>query len=75
MFYATSSGLVTQNRAAALAVFLSIGTVSGLIVAGNAFATKEEQERNWIVSRLCLLTIAWLYALALLAMSYLHQGR
>jgi MFS family permease len=63
----TSLGTLSENRAAGLAVFLSLGTVLGLVVAGNLFASKQERQRKWLVSRLYMVTICACYLLALLA--------
>lgn len=70
--YETSNGTLSESRSAGLAVFLSIGTVAGLIVAGNMFASREERERKWLVSRLYMVTIASSYTLALFAIPSLR---
>jgi hypothetical protein len=50
-----------------LSVFLSIGIVCGLLIAGKVFSiTANPRERKHIISRLYLLTIVSLYILALL---------
>jgi MFS family permease len=70
---ATSDGMITESRAAALSVFLAVGTVMGLIVAGNAFAVRQDRERKWMVSRLYVATIAACYCLAVLAIPFLRR--
>lgn len=63
----TSNDSLSHNRAGGLAVFLSLGTVIGLLVAGNLFATLHERARKRLVTRLYILTISACYVLALLA--------
>jgi MFS family permease len=69
----TSMGTLSENRAAGLAVFFPLGTVLGLIVAGNMFAAQQERERKWLVSRLYMLSISACYLLALLAIPALRN--
>jgi MFS family permease len=69
----TSMGTLSENRAAGLAVFFSLGTVLGLVVAGNIFAAHQERERKWLVSRLYMLSIGACYLLALLAVPWLRR--
>jgi MFS family permease len=70
--YATSNETLSENRAAGLAVFMSIGTVLGLMVAGNLFASHDERQRKWLVSRLYMITISACYILALLSVPSLR---
>jgi MFS family permease len=67
--YDTSApgGSLSQNRASGLAAFLSLGTLAGLVLAGGVFASGQERERKWLVSRLYMSTIAACYFLALIA--------
>ena len=58
---------LSQNRASGLAAFLSLGTVAGLVLAGGVFASGQERERKWLVSRLYMATIVACYFLALIA--------
>lgn len=73
-FYATSNQSLSENRAAELAVFLSIGIVMGLVIAGSLFASRTERERKWLVTRLYIMTIGACYALALLAIPSLRRA-
>ena len=72
-FSVTSDGALTSDRAASLAVWHSVGTVAGLLIAGQAFAGKQERTRKWMVSRLYLLAIAACYVLALTAIPAIHH--
>lgn len=72
-FYDTNQSL-TEKQSAGFAVYLSIGITAGLIVAGNAFASRAERERKWLVSRLYLLSIIACYALALLAVPVINRA-
>jgi len=65
--YETSNNSLSENRAAGLSVFLSVGTVAGLVVAGSIFASRQDRERKWMISRLYILTIVSCYVLAFLA--------
>jgi hypothetical protein len=66
-FAATSNGTLTYERAASLAVWHSVGTVAGLLIAGQVFAGKHERARKWMVSRLYVVSILAVYVLALTA--------
>lgn len=44
-FRDTSYGVVTESKASAMTVFLSLGMLTGLFVGGKAFATAAESER------------------------------
>lgn len=71
----TSNQTMSENQAASYAVFLSLGTVVGLLVAGNAFAgCRQERERKWLVSRLYVTTIGACYVMALLAIPALRSA-
>lgn len=72
-FYDTSFGSMSENRAGGLAIFLSLGTVLGLGIAGNLFAHRKERQRKWLVSRLYVITIAACYGLAILAIPRLRR--
>lgn len=88
-FYATnsnsSSNGLSHERAASLAVFHSVGTVAGLLVAGQAFTTSRgpkhhshhhhnPRARKWFISRLYLLSITACYILALTAVPSVRRG-
>lgn len=45
-FRDTSYGVVTESKASAMTVFLSLGMLTGLLVGGKAFATAVENERE-----------------------------
>ena len=45
-FRDTSYGVVTESKASAMTVFLSLGMLTGLLVGGKAFATAVENERD-----------------------------
>jgi len=55
-------------------VFLSVGTVAGLMIAGNMFASRQERQRKWLISRLYIFTIASCYVLALFAIPSLRRA-
>jgi len=66
-FYDTSFGYLSKSRAGGLAIFLSLGSILGLGIAGNLFAQRKERQRKWLVSRLYMFTIVACYSLAILA--------
>lgn len=66
-FYDTSNGQISESRAGGLVVYSILGTVLGLVLAGNMFTNRKERQRKWLVSRLYMITIAACYSLALLA--------
>ena len=66
-FRDTSMGTLSENRAAGLAVFSSIGTILGITIAGAMFTSRKERQRKWLVSRLYKITIGACYMLAILA--------
>lgn len=72
-FRDTSSGYVSDNQAGGFVVFLSLGTVCGLAIAGRMFAQRKERQRKWLVSRLYMITIGGCYALAVLAVPRLRR--
>ena len=45
-FRDTSYGVVTESKASAMTVFLSLGMLGGLLLGGKAFATAVEHERE-----------------------------
>ena len=59
----------SPTHASGLAVFLSLGTLVGLIVAGHFFAVQSDhaRRRKWLISKLYLTMIAACYCLAFLA--------
>lgn len=72
-FFATTSSL-TYERAASLAVWHSVGTVAGLLVAGQAFARHADQRaRKWMVSRLYVAAIVACYVLSVTALPAVHR--
>jgi sugar phosphate permease len=66
-FRDTSNGTLSENQAGGLSVFLSFGTILGLVIAGNMFTQRKERQRKWLVTRLYMITIAACYCLAVLA--------
>ena len=66
-FCDTSFGYVTENEAGGLAIYLSLGTVLGLGIAGKLFTQRKEQQRKLLVSKLYMVTIVACYSLAILA--------
>ena len=71
-FYDTSFGYLSESKAAGLAIFLSLGTVLGLAIAGNLFAQRKGRQRKWLVTRLYIITIIACYSLAILAIPRLR---
>lgn len=66
-FRDTSLESLSENRAGSLAVFLSLGTISGLVVAGHFYTKGTERERKRLVTKLYISTIISCYVLAVLA--------
>ncbi|KAL7576408.1 hypothetical protein ACA910_018213 [Epithemia clementina (nom. ined.)] len=60
----------TTTQFSGLAVFLSLGTLAGLMVAGHFFAVQSNhaRRRKWLVSKLYLTMIFACYCLAFLAL-------
>ena len=71
-FYETNDSL-SEEQSAGSAVYLSIGITLGLVCAGNAFASRAERERKYLVSRLYLVSIVACYALALFAVPAVNR--
>lgn len=71
-FRDTSLGTLSGDRAGGLAVFLSLGTVLGLAIAGSIFTRRDAQLRKTMVARLYMATIGSCYVLALLALPRLR---
>lgn len=72
-FYDTSFGYVSENDAGGLAIYLSLGTVLGLGIAGKLFTQRKERQRKLLVSRLYMITIFACYSLAILAIPRLRH--
>jgi len=74
-FAATNAEELTSDQAASLAVWHSVGTVFGLLIAGQLFAgrSNNERARKWMVSRLYMLAIASCYVLAISAVPAIHR--
>ena len=68
----TSLNTLSENRAGGLAVFLSFGTISGLMVAGSIYTKGTERQRKRLVTKLYISTIASCYVLAILAIPWLR---
>lgn len=62
-------GQLTQTETSGLAVYVALGTVAGLVIAGHYFANQVEHPRNrkWLVSKLYMIMIGSCYSLAILA--------
>eukprot|EP00536_Pseudo-nitzschia_multiseries_P001990 jgi/Psemu1/283408/fgenesh1_pg.26_\ len=71
-FYDTSFGYLSKTRAGGLAIYLSLGAILGLGIAGNLFSQRKERQRKWLVSRLYIVTIVACYSLAILAVPRLR---
>lgn len=69
----TSMGTLSENRAGGLAVFLTFGTIFGLMVAGNVYTKGSERQRKWLVTKLYIATIVSCYLLAGLAIPWLRN--
>eukprot|EP00525_Craspedostauros_australis_P007071 CAMPEP_0198114896 /NCGR_PEP_ID=MMETSP1442-20131203/6144_1 /TAXON_ID= /ORGANISM="Craspedostauros australis, Strain CCMP3328" /LENGTH=209 /DNA_ID=CAMNT_0043772303 /DNA_START=21 /DNA_END=650 /DNA_ORIENTATION=+ len=72
-YYSTSDGTLTKNEAAGMAAYLSFGNIMGLLIGGQIFANQSERQRKWIVSRMYVVTICSVYALAFLGHSKTKQ--
>jgi MFS family permease len=72
-FHDTSFGYLSDNQAGSLVVFLSLGTIWGLAIAGKMFGRRKERQRKWLVSRLYVITIGGCYSLAILAVPRLRR--
>jgi len=72
-FTDTSFGYVTENEAGGLAIYLSLGTVLGLGIAGKLFTHRKERQRKQLVSKLYMVTIVACYSLAILAIPRLRH--
>lgn len=66
-FYDTSMGEISESSAGGLVVYSILGTVLGLIIAGNMFTHRKERQRKGLVSRLYIITIIACYLMAFLA--------
>lgn len=70
----TSLGTLSENRAGGLAVFLSFGTILGLMVAGHLYSKGTERQRKRLITRLYISTILSCYTLAILANPWLRTN-
>eukprot|EP00980_Cylindrotheca_fusiformis_P009347 scaffold2047_cov129-Cylindrotheca_fusiformis.AAC.26 len=73
-FHDTSMGQISENRGGELVVYSVLGTVFGLVIAGNMFAQRKERQRKWLVSRLYMITIGSCYFLAILSIPQLRRA-
>jgi Major Facilitator Superfamily len=71
-YHDTSMGTLSEDRSGSLAVFLSMGTISGLVIAGSMFAKRCERQRKWLVSRLYIITIFACYCQTVLSIPSLR---
>jgi MFS family permease len=72
-FHDTSFGYLSDNQGGSLVVFLSLGTMWGLAIAGKLFAQRKERQRKWLVSRLYAITIGACYSLSILAIPAIRR--
>lgn len=72
-FHDTSFGYLSENKAGGLAIFLSLGSLLGLGIAGKLFTQRKEWQRKVLVSRLYMITIVACYSLAILAIPRLRH--
>ena len=73
-YYDTSFGYLDESSASGLAIYLSLGTILGLVIAGNLFTRKKEPQRKVLVTRLYMITIVACYSLAILAIPRLRRS-
>jgi len=78
-FVATNASSISKDQAASLTVWHSVGTVAGLLIAGQAFAAvgnnqeqQQQRTRKWMVSRLYMASIVSCYVLAMTAIPVVH---
>jgi len=69
----TSLDTLSENQAGGLAVFLSLGTIFGLVVAGSIYTNGTERQRKRLVTKLYISTIVSCYVLAILAIPWLRN--
>jgi stromal membrane-associated protein len=75
-FRDTSYGVVSENEAGAVTMFLSVGILFGLAIGGNAFANLSSNAfaRKKMISNLYILAVAMCYMLAFLAIPFVRKG-
>jgi hypothetical protein len=68
-FRDTSYGVISENQAGVVTLFLSVGVLCGLFFGGNAFSdlSNNPRARKSMISKLYFLTVAMCYSLAFLA--------
>jgi MFS family permease len=67
-FFITSDGTLSYEQAVSYSIWHSIGTVSGLFIAGTIFTSRRnDRERKYLVSRLYVLAIFACYILSILS--------
>lgn len=71
-FHDTSFATLDETQAGSLVVFLSIGAMLGLTIAGSIFSRRNAKERKRMVSKLYMLTIGACYMLSLLSIPRLR---
>ena len=75
-FHDTSMGTLSETQAGGFTVYLSLGTIMGLLIAGGMFTRlsrrEEMRQRKYLVSRLYMVTIASCYGLTILAIPKLR---
>ena len=73
-FQDTSYGVISENQAGLVTLFLSIGVLVGLFFGGNAFGelSNDPRARKKMISRLYILTVTMCYCLAFLAIPFVR---
>ena len=69
----TSLHTLSESKASGMAVWLSVGLIFGLVVAGNIYTKGTERQRKRLVSQLYLFAILSCYILAILAIPWLQN--
>jgi MFS family permease len=74
-FYDTSLGYLPDAQSAgSLVIFLPLGTIFGLAIAGNIFAHRKGKNRKRLVTRLYILSIVSCYVLSILSIPRLRYA-
>eukprot|EP00557_Chaetoceros_sp_GSL56_P000789 CAMPEP_0176498812 /NCGR_PEP_ID=MMETSP0200_2-20121128/12553_1 /TAXON_ID=947934 /ORGANISM="Chaetoceros sp., Strain GSL56" /LENGTH=1286 /DNA_ID=CAMNT_0017897109 /DNA_START=159 /DNA_END=4019 /DNA_ORIENTATION=- len=75
-FHDTSNGVVSENEAGAVTMFLSVGILFGLAIGGNAFANLSSNAfaRKKMISNLYILAVIMCYLLAFLAIPIVRKA-
>jgi len=73
-FRDTSYGVISENQAGAVTLFLSVGVLVGLFFGGNAFSdlSHDPRAKKSMIAKLYLLTVIMCYSLAFLAIPFVR---